>query len=92
VNIAWVKFGGTLICIKGVGRLVVARLVQCAEVVPNLRDIWIETDGTGICIQCIPILVNLVIENSDGAPEGRVSAIAIDRLLVGLIGLGVLLL
>jgi hypothetical protein len=60
---------------------------QGTKVVPNLRDVGVEADGARICIKRIAILVYLVIKNPNGAPEGRIPPIAIDRLLVSLIGL-----
>jgi hypothetical protein len=39
----------------------------------------------------ITYLINLVIQNTNGAPEGRVSSIPIDSLLISFIGLVVVL-
>ena len=38
---------------------------QCTKVVPDLRYIWVQTDCSGVCIERITILVDLIIENSD---------------------------
>lgn len=65
---------------------------KCAEVIPDFGDVWVQPDGTGVCIKRISVLIDLVVEDSDGTPEGRVAAITIDRLLVGFICLRVLLL
>lgn len=65
---------------------------QCAKVVPDLRDIGIQANGSGICIEGVTILVDLVVQDSDGAPECRISSIAVDSLLVGLVSLWELLL
>jgi hypothetical protein len=71
--------------------LVIATLVQTPQVEPNLRDIWIDTDGTRISIQGIPILVDLEIENTDRTPESGITAITIHGLLIGLVCLVVFL-
>lgn len=65
---------------------------QSSEVVPDLRDVGVQANGARVSIECIPILVNLVVENTNRAPEGRVPAITIDGLLVSFVRLGVLLL
>jgi hypothetical protein len=65
---------------------------QCAKVVPNLRDVRIESDGTRVRIKCVAILVNLVVKYSNGTPECRISTVTVHRLLVGLVRLGVFLL
>lgn len=65
---------------------------QCPEVVPDLRYVRIQADSPRVCIQGIAILVDLVVQNSDRAPECRVATIAIHSLLIRFIGLGELLL
>lgn len=65
---------------------------QGSEVVPNLRDVRVETDRAGVCVKRIPVLIDLVIEDSDGAPECWVPAVAVHRLLIGFVRLRVLLL
>jgi hypothetical protein len=82
VLVGGIQLGGALVGIESVVGLVVARLVQRAKVIPHLGDVGIEADGPGVSVQSIPVLVDLVVENTDGAPKGRVSAIAVDRLLV----------
>jgi hypothetical protein len=65
---------------------------QCAKIIPYFRDVRVQANGSGICVKSIPVLVDLVVQHSDRAPEGRVLAVAIDCLLVGLVRLGILLL
>lgn len=65
---------------------------QGSKVIPNLRDVWVKTDGTRVRIQSVSVLVDLIVQHADGAPEGWILSISIHSLLVRLIGLGVLLL
>lgn len=65
---------------------------QCAKVIPDLGDVWIESYGAGVRVERIAILIDLIIEYSDGAPEGRVPAITVHCLLVGFVGFRVFLL
>jgi hypothetical protein len=64
---------------------------QSAEIVPNLGDPRIEPNRTRIRVESVPVLVDLVVEHTDRAPEGGIAAIAIHSLLVGFVGLVVLL-
>ena len=65
---------------------------QSAEIVPNFRNVGIESDRPGVRIQCVAVLVNLVIEYTDRAPKGWVATISIYCLLIGFVGFGILLL
>lgn len=65
---------------------------QCTQIVPDFGNVWIHADGPGVCIEGITILINLVIKDADRAPKRRVAPVAVNCLLVGLIGLGVFLL
>lgn len=65
---------------------------QSAEVIPDLRDERVQPDGSAICVQGVPVLVDLVVQDTNGAPEGRVATIPIYSLLICFICLGVLLL
>ena len=65
---------------------------QGTEVVPDLGDVRVQADGARVGIERVTILVDLVIEDADGAPKGGVAAIPIDGLLIGFVGLGILLL
>lgn len=92
VNVRGVEVGSALVRVKRVGCLVVARLVQGSKIVPNLRDVGVEPDGARICVQCVTVLVDLVVQHTNAAPECRVAPVTVDRLLVSLVRLGVLLL
>lgn len=65
---------------------------QSAQVVPDLADIGVQPDGAGVGVQRVAVLIDLVVENTNGTPEGRVPPIAVHGLLVSLIRLGVFLL
>jgi hypothetical protein len=107
VNVRGVELGSALISVQGVIDLVVAGLIlarsvgwhgecgwtyQGAQVIPDLGDVGIEANGSGIRIERVAVLINLVVENAYGAPEGGVTTIAIDGLLIGFVGFGILLL
>lgn len=108
MDVARVQVSCTLIGIKRISCLVVARLIlgwfshesqqtgqksyQGSKIIPNLRDIGVQADGARIGVKRIPVLVDLVVQDADRAPEGRVAAVAVDRLLVGFVCLGVFLL
>ena len=65
---------------------------KCPKVIPHFGNVRIQTYGARIGVKCITILIDLVVEDSDGAPEGRISPIAIDGLLVSFICFGKFLL
>lgn len=81
----------TSVRIDRVVDLVITGLVQTAEVVPNLADVRVESDCSRVRVQGVTILVDLVVEHPDGAPEGRITAVSVDGLLVRLVRLVVLL-
>lgn len=62
---------------------------QSAQVVPNLRNVRIQADGTGVCIQCIAVLVDLIVQDTDRAPECGIPSISVNCLLVRFVRLGV---
>lgn len=92
MRVRWVKFGSSLVGVQSITDLVITAFIQRAQVVPNLANVRVQSDGPGVCIECVAVLVDLVVEYTNGAPEGRVSTIPVNGLLVGFIRLGVLLL
>ena len=90
--IAWIELRSTLIRIKRVGCLIIATLIQCTEVVPYFRDIRVESDSPRVCIKCVAVLIDLIVEHANTAPEGWISTVTIDSLLVCLVRLWELLL
>lgn len=65
---------------------------QSAEVIPDLRDERVQPDGSAVCIQGVSVLVDLVVQHTNGAPEGWVAAVPIYSLLICFVCLGILLL
>jgi hypothetical protein len=92
VYVGWVEIGRTLVCVEGIGCLVVARLVQCSQVVPDFRNIGVQADCARIGIERIAVLVDLVVQHTNAAPEGWVPAVTVYSLLISLVRLRVLLL
>lgn len=68
------------------------RAHQSTEIVPNLGDVGIQSDCSGVRVQCVTVLVDLVVEHADRAPECRIATISVDCLLIGFVGFGILLL
>jgi len=89
--VARIEFASTRVRINGVRDLIVATLIQAAEIKPHLGNVWVDSDGTRICVQGVAELINLEIEHSDGAPECGVASIAIDSLLICFVCLVILL-
>lgn len=92
VRVSGIKLCGSLIRIKSIVDLVVARFIQCTQIVPDLRNIWVQADSPTVCIQCIAVLINLVVENTDRAPESGITPISVNSLLIRLVSLRILLL
>ncbi len=68
------------------------RTYQSAQVVPHFRDVRVQANRTGVCIKCVTVLVDLVVQDADGTPEGRVAAISVHGLLIGFVCFGEFLL
>lgn len=85
-----VKIGGPSIGVDGIRDLVVARLIQGAEVKPDFGDVWVDADGTGVGVEGITVLVDVVVQHADAAPEHRVAPIPVHGL-IHFVGLLVLL-
>lgn len=92
VRVTRVELCCSLICIEGVGDLIIAGFVQSAEIVPHFGDVRVEANGTRVGIQGITILVDLVVQHTNRAPERGVLAITVHGLLVCLVRFWVLLL
>jgi hypothetical protein len=92
MDVGRIKVRRSAIRIQGVGGLIVARLVEGAQIIPHFRNVGVESDGARVSVERIAVLIDLVVENTDRAPEGWVASIAIDGLLVGFVRFGVLLL
>lgn len=85
--VVWVQVECSPIRVDGIGDLVVARLIKRAEVIPDLRDVWVESDRSRVGVKGVSELVDLVVEDADRAPERRVSTVPVDGLLIRLVRL-----
>ena len=65
---------------------------QSAEIVPDFGDVRIQANCSGVCIKRIPVLVNLIVKNTNGAPERWVAPVSVDCLLICFVCFRVLLL
>ena len=86
-----VEFGGAGVGVDSIGDLVVAALVQAAQIKPHFRDVRVDANGAGVRVQCIPVLIDLEVKNADGAPERRIPTVPVHSLLVGFVRLVVFL-
>jgi hypothetical protein len=80
-----VEFGSPKVGVDCVSDLIVARFVQTSQIEPDLADVRVEADSSRVGVESITVLVNLVIQNTDRTPEGRISAISVDSLLICLV-------
>jgi hypothetical protein len=92
MGVSGVQLGSPLVGVHSISDLVVARLIQCTKIIPNFWDVGIQTNCTRVGVQSIPVLVDLVVQHSNRAPERRVLSVPVDGLLVSLVCLGILLL
>lgn len=92
VRIRRIKLCCSLVGIQSVGDLIVAALVKSAQIIPNLADVRVQSDCSGVSIERITVLVDLVVEHSNRTPEGWVSTVSVDSLLVCFVCFGILLL
>lgn len=60
-----VEIGCPSVGVDGVGDLVVARLVEAAQIIPHLADKRVETDRTGVCVEGVAVLIDLIVKNTD---------------------------
>lgn len=72
----------TCIGVNRVIDLIVAGLVEAAKVEPDFRDERVKSDRSRIRVKGIPILIDLVIEYPDRAPESGILSVSINGLLV----------
>lgn len=90
-EIIGIELRSSCIGIDGIGNLVIAALIQTSKVEPDFGNVGIDTDSARICIKRVSELVDLEIEDANRAPKCRVAAIAVHRLLVGLVRLVIFL-
>lgn len=82
-----VELQSALVCVDGVRHLVVARFVQRAEVVPHFGEVRVNANCPRVGIERVVVLVDVVVQHPDRAPERRILPVAIDCLLVSLVRL-----
>lgn len=80
--VARIETCGPLIRVESIAELAIARLVESSQVVPRLTDIRVEGDRPAVGVESVSILVNLIVQHTDTAPERGITGIAVDRLLV----------
>jgi hypothetical protein len=85
-DVGGVEFLCTHICVHGIFELLIAALVERAEIEPDFGNVRVESDGAGIGVQCVFELIDLEVKDTDGDPERRVAAIAVYGLLISFIG------
>lgn len=90
-GVGGIELGSASVCVYRIGDLVVAAFVQTAKIEPDLGDVRVDADSARVGVERVPVLVDLEIQDADGAPESWVAAISIDSLLIGLVRLVVLL-
>lgn len=92
VDVGGIKVSGPSVCVERIACLVVAGLVQRTKVVPDLGDVRVEANGARVRVKRVAVLVDLVVKNTNRAPECRIATVTVHCLLIGFVGLGVLLL
>jgi len=65
---------------------------QSTKIIPDLANVRVEPNSTRVCVKRITVLINLIIEHANGAPESGIAAIPVYSLLIGLVSFGILLL
>jgi hypothetical protein len=81
-SVAGVKLGSAGIGVNGIGNLVVARLVERTQIVPHFRNVRVQADGARVGVERVAVLVDLVVQHTDRAPKGGITAVPIDGLLI----------
>jgi len=90
-SITGIQLSGTSVCVDGVGDLIVAAFVETSEVKPHFGNIGVDADGTRVRVESVAELVDLEVQDTDGAPERRVTSITVDGLLIRFVCLVVFL-
>jgi len=64
-HVPWVQLCSARICIDGIRDLVIAALIETAEIEPDFRDVWVDADCARVGVESVPELVDLEIEHAD---------------------------
>lgn len=86
-----IELDSALICIRGVGQLIVTRLVQSAQVLPDLGDERVDADCARVGVESVVILADVEVEHANAAPVCRILAVPVHGLLVSLVCLSVVM-
>jgi hypothetical protein len=65
VRVVWIELGCAAIGVNGITDLVVATLIEGAEIEPNFGDVRINPDCPRVGVQGITVLIDLEIEHAD---------------------------
>ena len=65
VNIGGVQLRSPRVGIERVIGLIVTRLVKGTQIVPDLGYVGVQTNGARVCVECVPVLVDLIVENTN---------------------------
>jgi len=82
-----IELKSALVGIDSVRHLVVAGLVKSAEIEPDFGEVGVDTNGARVGVEGVVELIDVVVENTNRAPERRVLAVAVHSLLVRLVRL-----
>ena len=63
--------------VSAVGAVRDASTYQSAQIVPDLRNVGVETNGSGVGIQSIAILVDLIVQDTNTAPECGIATVTV---------------
>lgn len=92
VGVVGVKLNCMLVSVERIIDLVIAGLVKGAQIVPHLGNIGVDSNGSKVRVERVSKLIDLVIQNTNRAPKGRVVAVAIYSLLICFIRIVIFLL
>ena len=77
-----VEFCCSFVGINSIADLIVAGFIQASQVEPDFTDVGVEADRSGVGIESVTVLVDLIVQYSDRAPEGGISTVSVDSLLI----------
>ena len=73
-------------------RLHVEQTYQGSKVIPDFRDVRVQTDRAGVRIKGVSVLIDLVVKDAYRTPKSWVSPVTVNGLLVSIICFRILLL
>ena len=90
-GVGGVELGRASVGVNSIRDLIVAALVETAQVEPDLRDVRVDAYSAGVCVKRIAVLVDLEVKDANRTPKSGIPTIPVHGLLVGLVRLVVLL-